>query len=61
MIYFSHEEGPLGVVAGGWRAFLEGYAANLAAGRLRFQAGGLVATGSAEPDAAPGRGGIGWF
>lgn len=43
VIYFSHEEGPLTVVAPSWRAYLEWCAADLEAGRLRFEGGGLVA------------------
>jgi cell wall assembly regulator SMI1 len=45
VIDFSHETGPRSVVAPGWRAFLEGYAAELEAGRLTFDSDGeLVAT-----------------
>ena len=43
VIYFSHEVGPLEVVAPSWRAYLERYAADLEAGRLRFEGGELVA------------------
>jgi cell wall assembly regulator SMI1 len=58
VIYFSHEVGPMGVVATGWRAYLEGYASDLEAGRLRFDEDGeLVAVYPAEPLAAPDRGG----
>ena len=54
IIYFSHEVGPVAVVAAGWRAYLEGYAAALESGRLRFEGGELVAaTESAEPSYAP--------
>ena len=40
VICFSHEIGPVYVVAESWRAFLEGYAADLEAGRLQFNADG---------------------
>ena len=44
VICLDHLE-PLCVVAEGWRALLERYAADLEAGRLRFEAGELVAAG----------------
>ncbi len=44
VICLDHLE-PLCVVAEGWRVFLERYAADLEAGRLRFEAGELVAAG----------------
>jgi cell wall assembly regulator SMI1 len=54
VIYFSHEEGPLEVVASSWRAFLAGYAADLETGRLRFdQSGRMIAVENAGPGAAP--------
>jgi cell wall assembly regulator SMI1 len=43
VIYFSHEEGPLEVVALSWRTYLEEYAADLQAERLWFECGKLVA------------------
>jgi cell wall assembly regulator SMI1 len=43
VIYFSHEEGPMVVVAESWRAYLERYAAALESGNLRFEGGELVA------------------
>ncbi|AWM38578.1 SMI1 / KNR4 family protein [Gemmata obscuriglobus] len=45
VIYFCHEVGPVEVVAPSWRAYLEGYAADLESGRLRFEGGELVALG----------------
>lgn len=44
VIYFSHEVGPVEVVAESWRAYLEGYAADLESGRLRLEGGELVAS-----------------
>ncbi|MBN9120053.1 MAG: SMI1/KNR4 family protein [Planctomycetes bacterium] len=53
VIYFSHEVGPLEVVAVSWRRYLEDYASALEAGRLRFDGDGeLVAVHRAEPDPA---------
>ncbi len=46
VICFSHEIGPVDVVAESWRAFLERYAADLEANRLRFNANGELITGS---------------
>ena len=45
VIYFSHELGPVEVIAASWQAYLEEYAAALESGRLRFEDGGLVAAG----------------
>lgn len=42
VIYFSHEVGPVEVVAASWRAYLEGYAADLTSGRFRFEGGEMV-------------------
>lgn len=44
MIYLDHLD-PQCVAAEGWRAFLERFAADLETGRLRFEAGELVAVG----------------
>lgn len=43
VIYFSHEEGPLSVVANNWREYLLGYAGDLESGRLRFDGRALIA------------------
>lgn len=45
VIYFSHEEGPLEVVADGWREYLERYALDLETDRLRFDESGELIAG----------------